>query len=778
MTNDLTCFVCGVAGAPHFLHTKPRKTGAYFTFLANHIPPNNAKLPADDGRVSCCIICKAFLTEQWKSYEKRKTPMVERLFWMKRTDDKMFTGAEMSVQKEYISQVIGLNNNTNNSSFYGSSHINGISSRNTVEHNGNSPASDIPGANVSLNQSTDDYDDNVEALDLSTSPNKNQITNCRKISKRKSNEQHKTECNISNGHETNYSSVKKLKASSETSNNFVCYICRLAYSDHHSRFVSCAERSDEPYFPFIKHLKKPEKAKDMTKSGLVEVCCECRKKLSRQWKVYEARRIPMNQRLYSNICNSDIKPSCVIPDVWKNENSSESLEECFFCTHRQFSVDNIHPLCLPFIKSLLPESHLYLSGLAHLEKLYKLITTVSSPSIKSCRACNDLLAREIMIFVQSKKQSKPTEKTITDVYNNAIDGPNKCNKLKINNGSNLRDLYCENLVEPKLEPNTYHLVECISNNNNQSNMDNNQLQSTTNLTDVNEINYYHNNEAGNVKKFKENNAKKDDDGDDVKPASYETDDNVHVLDAHASEFKNVGKADLMTSISSSSSSSSSSKYQSTICNASENVPYLPVPPSMSPSLASSPCLKTSSRDADTDHSICNNESNNNNNVSINCIKDVNNNKINSINSIVINNNNITNNNGITNNNNNNNNIINNNRQNNNNSLLRNEFSIWKTLGTAGGDINSIDNIPNRSAWPGVDVIRQAYINHLKIQMKEEKLLKAKLADVMQEHQKLLQRHLTLSALKQTAQDELTTMEAEKATLLSELHQLNEHLTKI
>jgi len=49
------------------------------------IPPAASSKPpsAVDGHVRLCLLCFRLLLEQWKSYEKRKTPMSNRQYWLK-----------------------------------------------------------------------------------------------------------------------------------------------------------------------------------------------------------------------------------------------------------------------------------------------------------------------------------------------------------------------------------------------------------------------------------------------------------------------------------------------------------------------------------------------------------------------------------------------------------------------------------------------------------------------------------------------------------------------
>lgn len=109
MSGRHVCFVCGSLGAESSLRIKPHDRLPYFPFLEHHDPPKGARLPTSNGNVDCCRVCYAFLTQQWETYERSKTPAIKRLYWLKRADDGHFTGAEMRLQGEYIAQIMGLN---------------------------------------------------------------------------------------------------------------------------------------------------------------------------------------------------------------------------------------------------------------------------------------------------------------------------------------------------------------------------------------------------------------------------------------------------------------------------------------------------------------------------------------------------------------------------------------------------------------------------------------------------------------------------------------------
>lgn len=109
-----TCFVCGSNGAldSYQLRIKPnteKPTESYFQFLESHEPPSGCNpIQPNQLTVKTCYLCFSNLNFQWDAYERDGKPHMQRLYWSKRNDGKPFTGADMAMQGEYASQMLGL----------------------------------------------------------------------------------------------------------------------------------------------------------------------------------------------------------------------------------------------------------------------------------------------------------------------------------------------------------------------------------------------------------------------------------------------------------------------------------------------------------------------------------------------------------------------------------------------------------------------------------------------------------------------------------------------
>jgi len=275
MKTSEVCYVCGSRGASSTLYVRPPDSGvSYFSFLESHVPPRGARKPGSDGSVSACTVCSAFLNQQWDTFERTRTPLIKRLYWLKRTDNGAFTGAEMSVQGEYVAQLMGLHSGLSASSGGGS----------PFEYGNHAGISCGKPDLIASDDESVASDSTSGALDLSVSPRKSE-RRARKCGPTK------VGGNIVVG--------SRKRNSNGVIANIICYICRTVCHHTLARFIyAFKSSSDEPHFPFLLELNPPAGAMQLTKTGVTQVCAECRKTLTRQWRSYESRSVPETDRVY------------------------------------------------------------------------------------------------------------------------------------------------------------------------------------------------------------------------------------------------------------------------------------------------------------------------------------------------------------------------------------------------------------------------------------------------------------------------------------------------
>lgn len=82
------CFICGSGVTPgkelKLQVTYQKERFPFFPFLQNQEPAPGACELSPDGHALVCAVCHCFLTEQWNSFERSRTPIEKRMYWLKR----------------------------------------------------------------------------------------------------------------------------------------------------------------------------------------------------------------------------------------------------------------------------------------------------------------------------------------------------------------------------------------------------------------------------------------------------------------------------------------------------------------------------------------------------------------------------------------------------------------------------------------------------------------------------------------------------------------------
>lgn len=106
------CYVCGGQGGYEPIRIRPnyeRPTESYFPFLERHEPPAGVpQVTSSQMYAMACHLCYRSLNEQWDAYEREKKPHIQRIYHMKRVDNKPYIGADIATQGEYAAQMLGL----------------------------------------------------------------------------------------------------------------------------------------------------------------------------------------------------------------------------------------------------------------------------------------------------------------------------------------------------------------------------------------------------------------------------------------------------------------------------------------------------------------------------------------------------------------------------------------------------------------------------------------------------------------------------------------------
>ncbi|XP_052233715.1 genetic suppressor element 1-like isoform X2 [Dreissena polymorpha] len=297
MPGPLICYVCGSAGAETRLRVRPYDHEPYFPFLAHHELPKGARDVTREGLIDSCAVCYMFLTQQWDSYERSKTPAVKRLYWLKRSDNGSFTGAEMRIQGEYIAQVMGLQ------------YPPGVDDRGSPDQAADGELFNNSKVSVSNYSSHDskknneqDKSNKISALDLS---------NPKKVVD-------KNEAN---------------KCPVESSVSAICFVCGNVYSHTNYNYLNVFDHgTGEPYFPALERVEPCPGAEYMSRSGRVKSCTNCKNVLFQQWQAYEMTGTPLPLRAFKFLREDRIdKQEAEVKTEKYAANEDVSTYHCYIC---------------------------------------------------------------------------------------------------------------------------------------------------------------------------------------------------------------------------------------------------------------------------------------------------------------------------------------------------------------------------------------------------------------------------------------------------------------
>lgn len=408
------CFVCGSLGADTALHIKPQERAPYFPFLENHDPPKGCRPPKKDGRVDSCRVCYMFLSQQWETYERSRTPAIKRLYWLKRSDNGHFTGAEMRIQGEYIAQVMGLQYQPG------------------VFDGGASPTEGCPDNNspVSVHrmdgrQSSDyiaqpqvaiptNFKQSQGSKPIFSQDNSHQVTAQGPSSSRNA-EASLPRSGLADGALDLSVGTKKMPIpdggsvkhshhhESESIKFVCCFICSKECSITHSKLVStCRQPTSEPYFPVLGHLPQANNPNALTKNGQVRVCLGCKNVLYQQWQAYEMSGIPMQHRTYklyddiSPLTGLDGNGSITSREAPDSKPPPAIQHVCYLCGHL-YPSDLIQPLYT------VPPRHpslgsLFFPFIRDLQRPQGAHPLKSDGTVQACRNCFGDLYRQWQVF--------------------------------------------------------------------------------------------------------------------------------------------------------------------------------------------------------------------------------------------------------------------------------------------------------------------------------------------------------------------------------------------
>lgn len=356
-SSGLICFICGAANAnwPVYCRSRNSEKMPFFPFLEYHEPAEGARpMDIDSGRVDSCTVCFSFLTQQWHAFEANETPVIKRIYWLKRSGPD--TSSDRTQSPPVNSQIRGSISNVNTVTAE-ENYTTELSPDQCLEVESEpSDGTSYAAASVTdgINPISEDTAEPLVENTVSGSRRSVGLETCYICSRRKPKEfmrsvhtrpQLKTETpfypclarhapptlarqmdylgkvlvceacqkflfrqwqvfqkNSTPLGERQYqlrSDPSLPREQQSQLSTMVCFICGVTQPATSGRFLySHKHAPGHPYFPFLNNLPTPEGAMPLTKQGLTRACSGCRKSLIRQWKQFEAMDIAEEKREY------------------------------------------------------------------------------------------------------------------------------------------------------------------------------------------------------------------------------------------------------------------------------------------------------------------------------------------------------------------------------------------------------------------------------------------------------------------------------------------------
>uniref|UniRef100_W5LXU6 Genetic suppressor element 1 n=1 Tax=Lepisosteus oculatus TaxID=7918 RepID=W5LXU6_LEPOC len=374
------CFICGggvTPGKELKLQVKyQRENYPFFPFLQHQEPAPGAEEVTLEGCVLVCAVCQSFLGEQWNSFERSRTPIEKRMYWLKRPyqcDSRRIPQEwnisydlerRISVSSQNFdapeSDLSSLSENENMSDQeFDFGDRPGLIKEKCLRMSTSSKtpkrshkAADVGDAAAALSpvgaSSTPDRDfvdvqkgdeprrandsgSNSDAAGGRSDSDSNEI-NITSDDDREVFDLGRERVRALNRQKRESGSVIAKPQSSTAAEESACYICgsKLSPANQYRVYVQKQERtSNEPFFPFLWLHSPPPGAVALSPAGCTLVCACCHSSLMQQWQGFELASVPVLQRLYvvplnPGVSGQEPRP----PESCKPEPVREA---CFLC---------------------------------------------------------------------------------------------------------------------------------------------------------------------------------------------------------------------------------------------------------------------------------------------------------------------------------------------------------------------------------------------------------------------------------------------------------------
>lgn len=316
------CFVCGAGQALWQLESKPPSEFGepFFPFLQYQIKaPANAQQLDSQGRCLACNVCYLLLMQQWKSYEEKNTPFIQRLYWMKRPPEEY---------KDVLENSATFFSTNKLQSIVGEGAVNRTPCNSNVTSDKKSPKSNETTLVSSLSNYFSCYlcscnDILSSSCPVFVAPQKSKDTPfftgilhdrdkqkvheygdkillCKQCSSNLHRQWVEFEGNSIPYEERKYH-IYIPSSLRGKSRSLSCYLCSHTLSEEHRHFLYCKQVPNVPFYPFLTNLYTPLNAMVIDAHGYTSSCSSCALFLRQQWNVFESSKVAQEERVY-RIC--------------------------------------------------------------------------------------------------------------------------------------------------------------------------------------------------------------------------------------------------------------------------------------------------------------------------------------------------------------------------------------------------------------------------------------------------------------------------------------------
>ncbi|XP_051884443.1 genetic suppressor element 1 isoform X2 [Pristis pectinata] len=291
----LHCFICGGRMSPgreQRLQVRAKCPGSarlpYFPFLSQQEPAPGAREVSADGWVLVCSVCRCFLAEQWHSFERSRTPVDKRMYWLKRPHQCDGRGTSREWNPSPAAPAAGHDSDLSSLSEQELSEPEQEAVRVPRPAPGPCPQ---PPAGPHLGGAGD------SSLSPSGTPGRSRCSDSSGGWSSGDEGQPNGQPGVPEGGGV----IARAGGRTRAHAHWACFVCgvRLAPGSRHLVHVHKQEStSEQPFFPFLWLHYPPPGARPLSPEGSTWVCTYCHVSLMQQWQGFELAKVPVLQRLY------------------------------------------------------------------------------------------------------------------------------------------------------------------------------------------------------------------------------------------------------------------------------------------------------------------------------------------------------------------------------------------------------------------------------------------------------------------------------------------------